>query len=218
MRRLILPNRHEHIVQIIDHRPPQLALRLKLIEHVHIPLPIILDRHPRRFHLLQLLFVLLQELIVRRISVFFYFLVQIVRLHGIEEIQENHDEVIPHGNVLGYKPIEELVVSTQLFHDQQMMQFVPTFSEMQFQILGASPFSQRFVEMEDGEVGEVRDASDGFEGVESGEGALVVGPGEEGVEDGSFEETDGEAVGFFDGVGKGGAEFGGGSDVGGGGV
>lgn len=97
-----------------------------------------------------------------------------------------------------------------------MMQLVPTLCEMQLQILGASPFPQRFVEMEDGEVGKVRDASDGFEGVESGKGALVVGPGEEGVEDGSFEKADGEAVGFFEGVGEGRAKFGGGVDVGGG--
>lgn len=51
---------------------------------------------------------------------------------------------------------------------------------MKFEVFGTSPFTESFVEVEDGEVGEVRDSCYGFESVETG--VVTVGSGEVGVE------------------------------------
>ncbi len=55
------------------------------------------------------------------------------------------------------------------------MQLVPTFGEVQLQILGPAPLAERFVQVQHGEVREVGNPRYSLEGIESGVGSIFAG-------------------------------------------
>mmetsp|Transcript_22186 Transcript_22186/g.35288 ORF Transcript_22186/g.35288 Transcript_22186/m.35288 type:complete len:235 (+) Transcript_22186:169-873(+) len=199
MGHLIIPNCYKDIVKILYRGTAQLTLRLELIKHIKISVDIIIDRRLGCGHPLELLFVFLQVFIIGSKRVLFHILIEIISLDGVDKIQCYDNGVVAKGNVLGKESIEKILVPAQFLHDEEVMQFIPSLSEVELEVLGTSPSTQRFIEVENGQVGEVRDAGDSFQGVESGEGAIFSR--EESVEDGVFEEADGESIRFLDTVG-----------------
>ena len=59
-----------------------------------------------------------------------YLLVEVVRLHGVDEVERHDHSKVPDGDVLRQERIEEVVVSAQLLHDEQVVNLVPALGKV----------------------------------------------------------------------------------------
>lgn len=70
---------------------------------------------------------------------------------------------------------------------------------MQFEVISFSPFSERFVEMQDTQIGKVRHARNGFQSIKASKGTVPSFSGIEDIKKEGFEGAHHGLVSFFGG-------------------
>lgn len=130
----IVPDVEENIIEISDDGPAgaRLASRLEVIEHESLLLVVLLgDLGSRK--LLQSGLVIAKEAIISFVSMLLDLLGQVVGKLRLEEIEDYDNPVVQHGGVLSQETVDPSAAAAELFHDKEMVEFIPTFGPMDAQ-------------------------------------------------------------------------------------
>mmetsp|Transcript_364 Transcript_364/g.614 ORF Transcript_364/g.614 Transcript_364/m.614 type:complete len:225 (-) Transcript_364:450-1124(-) len=133
------------------------------IKHVQVAFRIIVLGYLGCLQLFQCITVLFHKFFIGLERMLFDGLVQIICQDRVEQIRCHNKPIITKGNMLGHEAILKPGITAQLFHNEQMMQFVPRFGKMYLHILGPSPLPQGFIQVQNTQIGKVRHPSNRFE-------------------------------------------------------
>lgn len=84
-----------------------------------------------------------------------------------DKVEHNASPVVKYGSVLSKESVSPLSVSTKLFHNEEMMELIPTFSPMDSEPSDVVVETDGLKIMEGRDVGEVWNTGDGFKDIES---------------------------------------------------
>ena len=91
-----------------------------------------------------------QKLIVGIECVLLNVLVEIICYRWARHVYRDYKPIVKESNVLGDKSVRESFRSSQTLHYEQMVEFIPSFREVQFDVFLLPEPSKGFVQVEDG--------------------------------------------------------------------
>ena len=95
------------------------------VEHVQVGLGVVVLSHLRGGRRAQPGLIADEELAVRVEGVSFDVLVEVIRDGGRGHVHRHHEPVVRERDVLRDEPVPELLVSSELLHDLEVMQLIP---------------------------------------------------------------------------------------------
>ena len=165
---LIVSDVEEYVIKISDDWSSRswLSAGLEIVKHESLRLVVLLG-NLWGWKSFQVLGVFIEELVIGLISVLFNLFREVVGKIWFDKVEHNASPVVKYGSVLSKESVSPLSVSTKLFHNEEMMELIPTFSPMDSEPSDVVVETDGLKIMEGRDVGEVWNTGDGFKDIES---------------------------------------------------